>query len=119
MNADASRKRLERNKTKLGHNLKEVLAHLDVNDPSKKTRAGRKVPVKSAAAKKDAAKAAPKVKSTEIVEDEESDEEDEDQARERAIQQDDEMEDAEQEQDDAQDDAADEGAEPEESVLGD
>lgn len=116
------RRRLERNKMKLGHNLKEVLAHLDVNDTSKKTR-GRKAAgtAKPAAAKKAAAKTAAKAKSREVVDDEsdEEEEEEEEERRAREVEEDEDMADREQEHEDAQEAAANEADEAEESVLGD
>lgn len=123
MNGDVVRKRLSRNKTKLGPNLKEVLAHLDVNDTSKKSRGRGKVAApnaKASAAKQTAAKANAKAKSKETVDDDESDEEDEEERRAREIQEDEDMENLEQqENDEVQEAAADEADEAAESVLGD
>lgn len=112
------RKRLERNKTKLGHNLKEVLAHLDINDTSKNPRVRKGAgAAKPAAAKKAEANA----KSREVVDDDSDEEEDEEEQREREIQQDEEMEDKgeEDEHDEAQAAAAAAAGEEVESVLGD
>lgn len=123
VDAQLVRKRLERNKGRLGPNFKEVLAHLDVSTAAgaKKTR-GKKAAAAAAKAKQavTAATTAAKIKSTEIVvEDEDTDvEEDEDETRERALREDEEMEEAEEraEDEEAAQDVADEAAE---SVLGD
>jgi len=122
MNEAVTRKRLERNKAKLGSNFKEVLGHLGVNDKPKKTRGGRKASNKAGAAKEPAAKAVSKAKSKEVVveDDSEDEEQEEEERREREMQEDEEMQEAEQGQDVAQEAAAagdeDDAAE---SVLGD
>ncbi|KAF1994354.1 hypothetical protein P154DRAFT_502063 [Amniculicola lignicola CBS 123094] len=70
MGSKTVRQRMERNKAKLGHNWKEVVAHLElvggVKRGAKKTKGGAKETVKAAAAAK---------KSTEIVVEDESEEE--------------------------------------------
>ncbi|KAL1304196.1 hypothetical protein AAFC00_000619 [Neodothiora populina] len=130
MDDESVRKRLLRNKTRLGPNLKEVLAHLDVDDTGKKTK-GRKAvagttnnaPNQSGAATAATTAAAQKTKSSEFVNDQDSDdEEDEEEQREREIQEEemaDQGGDDEEEENDAQLAAADEASEAAHSVLGD
>lgn len=114
MDADLVKPRLERNKTRLGPNFKEVLAHLDLNEAGKRTTKGRGKAAKVAAP----SKAAAKITSKEVVE-ESDEEEDEEETRQREIQEDEDMERRDVEQDDAHEDAADEAADAAESVLGD
>lgn len=119
MDYDVVRKRLERNKARLGHNFKEVLAYLDIEDMQKKksrakTKAKAKKPVVNAVNGK--AKADPKsnaIVADEEMEDEIEDAEDEEGLRRRGLVDDNEREPEPEEQ------AA--GGEPgdEESVLGD
>jgi cohesin complex subunit SA-1/2 len=126
VNVNVVKQRLERNKTRLGHNFKLVLEHLDAQ-----TKGGKKGKGKPAAAKAGAQQAKAKAvappqqqqKSAEVVaeedeeeEEEEEDEEDEEDTRAREIQEDDEMADVENEHEeevavDAEADA--------ESVIGD
>lgn len=112
MDRNTVRKRLERNKAKLGKNFQEVLKHLEGADQGKARggKGGKK-------AKAPATKAQPKqsVKSKEVVDDEESDEEEEDVVREREIADDDEMADREE----AAAEEEEPVAEEDESVLGD
>jgi cohesin complex subunit SA-1/2 len=107
VNVNVVKQRLERNKTRLGHNFKLVLEHLDAQ-----TKGGKKGKGKPAAAKAGAQQAKAKAvappqqqqKSAEVVaeedeeeEEEEEDEEDEEDTRAREIQEDDEMADVENE----------------------
>ncbi|KAI4852567.1 STAG-domain-containing protein [Aureobasidium sp. EXF-8845] len=96
VNVEVVKQRLERNKTRLGHNFKLVLEHLDAQTKGKKGKG------KAAAAKTGAQKAKAKspqqTKSAVLVEDDEDEDaeadEEEEVVREREIQEDDEMADA-------------------------
>lgn len=112
INGGPARTRLLRNKTKLGPNFREVLGHLDVNEPGKKTKKGRAATAKANAAKKSAVNA----KSKETVDEEEDEDDDEEQARTREIQED---EDVDMVENDEQDEALEDVEAPPESVLGD
>lgn len=111
MDRNTVRKRLERNKAKLGKNFQEVLKHLEVENGKSRSGKGLKK------VKASAAKAQPKqsAKSKETVDDEESDEEEEEEVREKEIAEDEEM--ADREEAAAEEDEA--AAEEAESVLGD
>jgi cohesin complex subunit SA-1/2 len=130
VNVAAIKQRLERNKTRLGHNFKLVLEHLDAqankgSSKKKNGKGGKAVP----AAATNAAKPAPKSK--EIVEEseaeqgddeeEQEEEEDEEEVRGREMQEDDDMRDAGEEEEDDQDQDAqeDNAAADVESMLGD
>jgi cohesin complex subunit SA-1/2 len=125
VNVNVVKQRLERNKTRLGHNFKLVLEHLDAQ-----TKGGKKGKGKPAAAKAGAQQAKAKAvappqqqqKSAEVVveedEEEEEEEEDEEDTRAREIQEDDEMADVENEEQHEEEVAADADADAE-SVIGD
>lgn len=110
MDSTATRKRIERNKTKLGHNFKEVLKHLELEKTGKGTK---KVAAKAKAKK---APAPQSKKSEEMVidgddEDEQDDEDDEEALRRKGLLD---------EEDDVVENGNDEEPEAEaESVLGD
>jgi cohesin complex subunit SA-1/2 len=101
VNVEVVKQRLERNKTRLGHNFKLVLEHLDQQTKGKKGK-GKTVAaatVKGGAQQVKAKPAVPQAKSAVVVveddEDEDADaEEEEEVVREREIQEDDEMADA-------------------------
>lgn len=127
MDTAAAKKRLERNKNKLGNNFKEVLKHLEINlgggagarkVKGKATTAAARVKVAGKEKAKVAAAAAKKKKSEEVVleddddEDEDEDDDDDEALRRRGLLE--EQEDEEQDADEQQ------GAhEDVESVLGD
>jgi cohesin complex subunit SA-1/2 len=125
VNVNVVKQRLERNKTRLGHNFKLVLEHLDAQ-----TKGGKKGKGKPAAAKAGAQQAKAKAvappqqqqKSAEVVveedEEEEEEEEDEEDTRAREIQEDDEMADVENEEQHEEEVAADADADAG-SVIGD
>lgn len=122
MDYDVVRKRLERNKARLGHNFKEVLAYLDIEDMQKKksqSRAKAKKPAINGG--KGKAKADPKsnaIVADDEVEDEIEDPEAEDKEalRRRGLVDDDERE---PEPEEAEEGGAQVEREDEESVLGD
>ncbi|KAK6006893.1 hypothetical protein QM012_005901 [Aureobasidium pullulans] len=118
VNVAVVKQRLERNKTRLGHNFKLVLEHLDAQTKGKKGK-GRAATTKPGAQQAKAKSAAPQQKSTEVVvEDDEDEEEDEEVIRAREIQEDDEMAD-EPEGGNQEEEAQDEAAADAESVVGD
>ncbi|KAI5251427.1 STAG-domain-containing protein [Aureobasidium subglaciale] len=113
VNVAAVKQRLERNKTKLGHNFKLVLEHLDAQTKGKKGKG------KVAAAKGGAQQAKPKpvpqqIKSTiHVDQEDDEDEEDEEEVREREIAEDDEMADVDEEGGNDEAEAEAEGADKE------
>lgn len=125
VNTDAVKQRLERNRTRLGHNFKLVLEHLDAKTAAAKKGSKAKAAAAKTAAAKNKAQAAHKSKEV-VDEDEESEQEDEEEVRQREIAEDDEMRDVEEEEDA---EAGNEGAEhvaaaadddeEEEDVIGD
>ncbi|KAG9597082.1 STAG-domain-containing protein, partial [Aureobasidium melanogenum] len=118
VNVVVVKQRLERNKTRLGHNFKLVLEHLDAQTKGKKGK-GKAAAAKTGAQQPKAKTAAPQQKSTEVVaEDDEDEEEDEEAVRAREIQEDDEMVD-EPEGGNQEEEAQDEVAADTESVIGD
>ncbi|KAG9921654.1 STAG-domain-containing protein, partial [Aureobasidium melanogenum] len=118
VNVTVVKQRLERNKTRLGHNFKLVLEHLDAQTKGKKGK-GKAAAAKTGAQQPKAKTAAPQQKSTEVVvEDDEDEEEDEEAVRAREIQEDDEMVD-EPEGGNQEEEAQDEVAADTESVIGD
>ncbi|KAI4722157.1 STAG-domain-containing protein [Aureobasidium sp. EXF-10727] len=121
VNVSVIKQRLERNKTRLGHNFKLVLEHLD-------TQKGKKAKARAATAKTGAGaqqakpKSAVAQKSAEIVDDEDEEEDEEEVVRAREMQEDDDMADPADEQEDGGDreqEAQDQGAADAESLLGD
>ncbi|KEQ77883.1 STAG-domain-containing protein [Aureobasidium namibiae CBS 147.97] len=94
VNVEVVKQRLERNKTRLGHNFKLVLEHLDAAQGKGKKAKGRAATVAKTGAQQAKTKApAQQQKSAEVVVEDDDDEEaeDEDVVREREIQEDDEM----------------------------
>ncbi|RMY68916.1 hypothetical protein D0863_06796 [Hortaea werneckii] len=119
---DAVRKRLERNKAKLGHNFKEVLAYLDIDGLKKKAKSKASGKAKKPAANGLGTKAKAGPKSNAIVaEDEMEDDiedpeaEDEEALRRRGLVEDNERE----PEPDADEDVANAEQGEEESVVGD
>jgi cohesin complex subunit SA-1/2 len=95
VNVNVVKQRLERNKTRLGHNFKLVLEHLDAQSKGKKGK-GKAAAAKTGAqqAKAKSAVAPQQQKSAEVVVEDDEDEEeaeDEEDTRAREIQEDDEM----------------------------
>jgi cohesin complex subunit SA-1/2 len=122
VNVAVVKQRLERNKTRLGHNFKLVLEHLDAQTKGKKGKgkAAAAAAAKTGAQQAKAKTTAPQQKSTEVVveDDEDDEEEDEEAVRAREIQEDDEMVD-EPEGGNQEEEAQDEIAADAESVIGD
>jgi cohesin complex subunit SA-1/2 len=103
VNVEVVKQRLERNKTRLGHNFKLVLEHLDQQTKGKrgKGKAVAATAAKTGAQQAKTEAAVPQAKSTVVVEEDDEDadadadaEEEEEVVREREIQEDDEMADA-------------------------